>query len=65
MEIGERFSGLMLVLTGAAMLVTNDLYMIYFNSMPDFSVSGGGLITIVGLAVIIAGIALITTTARN
>lgn len=65
MEIGERFSGLLLVLTGAAMILISDFYLLYFNSMPDFSVSGGGLIIIVGLAVIIAGIALITTTARN
>ena len=65
MELGERFSGLLLVLIGAAMLIINDFYLLYFNSMSDFSVSGGGLVTIVALAIIIAGIALITTTDRN
>lgn len=65
MEIGERLTGLLLISIGATVLLINDFYLTYFNSMPDFSVSDGGLITIVGLAVIIAGIALITATARS
>ena len=65
MKVGERLSGLLLVVTGATNLVINDFYLLYFNSMSDFSVSDGGLITIVGLAIIIAGIALLTAAARE